>query len=107
MDIHVSNGSGDYQGIIMWVMSSISPLKLLAGFSSRWCTLVRRGVLASCAYLSLARVNLFLCTILYRSYVCLLAPSNEVVAWLMVTEIVSELDSREELGRSCRASFGE
>ena len=56
-------------------------------------------------YLVLA-VSLLLYMVLYKPYVCLLAPLGEVVARLVVAEIMSELDSREELGRSCRASLG-
>ena len=56
-------------------------------------------------YLVLA-VNLLLCMVLRTPYVYLLTPLEEVVARLVVAEIVSELGSREELERSYRASLG-
>ena len=42
-------------------------------------------------------VNLLICMVLYRPYLCLLLPLGVLAAQLVVVEIVSELDSLEEL----------
>ena len=76
----------------MKVISFVSLLELLEGFSSKRCTLVRRGVLAFRAYLSLARCE----SPMYGSpQIVSISPRTfgEVAAQLVVMEIMSELGS--------------
>ena len=51
-------------------------------------------------------VNLLLCTVLHIPYEYLVTPPGEMVAWLVVEEIVSKLYSHREVGRSYRVSLG-